>query len=96
MGLKYFTDMKDAPPSDLLRQANIKIKNQLMAFSDSIWKDCPDTSRSKVTYIIFYKCGTIEHGSHVPEPVFRINFRGRVTRSMQCKNDFSTFQDVNS
>ena len=33
--LKYYADLNDAPVTDLLRQANIKTKNQLMEFSDS-------------------------------------------------------------
>ena len=40
-----------------------------MAFSDSSWKDCPDTGRSTGAYIIFYQGGPIEHGTHVPGPV---------------------------
>ena len=43
LGLKYYADLNDAPVTDLLRQANIKTKNHLMAFSDSSWQDCPDT-----------------------------------------------------
>ena len=46
LGLKYYADLNDAPVTDILRQANIKTKNQLMAFSDSSWQDCPDTGRS--------------------------------------------------
>ena len=46
LGLKYDTDLNDAPVTDLLRQANIKTKNQLMAFSDYSWQDFPDTGRS--------------------------------------------------
>ena len=46
LGLKYYADLNDAPVTDLLRQANIKTKNNLMAFSDSSWQDCPDTGRS--------------------------------------------------
>ena len=46
LGLKYYSDLNDAPVTDLLRQANIKTKNHLMAFSDSSWQDCPDTRRS--------------------------------------------------
>ena len=37
LGLKYHSDMKDAPSSYLLRQASIKTENQLMDFSDSSW-----------------------------------------------------------
>ena len=34
-GLKYYADPNDALVTDLLRQASIKTKNNLMAFSDS-------------------------------------------------------------
>ena len=40
-----------------------------MAFSDSSWKDCTDTGRSTVAYIIYYQGGPIDHGTHVPGPV---------------------------
>ena len=39
-------DMNDGPVYDLLRQASIKTDNQLIAFSDSSCKDCPDNYRS--------------------------------------------------
>ena len=45
LGLNYYDDMNDAPVSDLLRQASIKTDNHFTAFSDSSWKDCPDTGR---------------------------------------------------
>ena len=69
MVLKYYADLNDAPVTDILRQANIKTKNQLMDFSDSIWKDFPDTGMSTGAYIIFYQGGPIEHGTHVPGPI---------------------------
>ena len=53
LGLKYYVDLNDAPVTDLLRQANIKTNNSLMAFSDSSWQDCPDTGRSTGAYINF-------------------------------------------
>ena len=37
LGLKYYADLNDAPVTDILRQANIKTNNHLMAFSDSSW-----------------------------------------------------------
>ena len=61
--------MNDAPVTDLLRQASIKRDNPFMDFSDSSWQDCPDTGRSTGTYIIFYKGGTIDHGTHILGPV---------------------------
>ena len=69
LGLKYYADLNDAPVTDLLRQANIKTKNNLMAFSDSSWQDCPDTGRSIGAYIIYHQGGPIDHGTHVPGPV---------------------------
>ena len=69
LGLKYYTDLNDAPVTDLLRQANIKTNNHLMGFSGSSWKYCPDTGRSTVSYIIFYRGGRIDHGTHFTGPV---------------------------
>ena len=69
MILKYYADMEDAPWSNMLRKYSIKTENQLIVFSDSSWKDCPDTGSSTVAYIIFYQCVTIYHVTHVPGPV---------------------------
>ena len=69
LGLKYYADMKDAILSDMLRKASINTENQLMVFSDSGWKYCPDTGRNKGAYIIFYQGGPIDHGTHVSVPV---------------------------
>ena len=69
LGLKYYADLNDAPLTNLLRQANIKTKNHLMDFSDYSWQAFPDTGRNKRAYIIFYQCGTIDHGTHVLVPV---------------------------
>ena len=67
--LKYYADLNDSPVTNLLRQSNIKTKTHLMAFSDYIWNDCPDTGRSTGAYIIFYQGVPIDHGTHVPGPV---------------------------
>ena len=69
LGLKYYANINDAPVSDLFRQASIKTENHLMASSDYIWKDWPNTGRSIEAWIIFYQGGTIEHETHVPVPV---------------------------
>ena len=45
LSLKYYADLNGAPVTDLLRQANIKTKNHLMAFYDSSWQDFPDTGQ---------------------------------------------------
>ena len=61
--------MKYATLSDILRQANINTKNQLMTFSDPSWQYCTDTGRITGEYIILYQGGIIGHGTHVPVPV---------------------------
>ena len=68
LGLKYYTDMNDAPVTDLLRQASIKTDNHLMAFYGCSWQDFPDTGRSTGAYIIFYQGGPIDHGTNVLVP----------------------------
>ena len=67
--LNYYANMKDAPLSDLLSQASIKTENQLMAFSDYIWKYCTDTSRITGACIIFNQGGPIEHVTHILGPI---------------------------
>ena len=44
--LKYYSNINDAPLSDLLRQVSIITENHLMAFSDYSWKYFPYTGRS--------------------------------------------------
>ena len=63
LGLKYYAEMKDAPLSDLLKQASIYTENKLMDFSDYSCQDFPETVRSTGAYIIFIKVGqfTMEH-----------------------------------
>ena len=73
MSLKYYPDKNDAAVTDILRQANIKTKNHLMAFSGSSWQDFPDTGRNTGAYIIFYLGGPIDYGTHVPVPVSQSN-----------------------
>ena len=72
LGLNYYANINYAPASDLLRKYSIKTENQLMDFSDSSCKDCPDTGIITGAYIIFYQGGTIDHGTHVPGPVAQL------------------------
>ena len=67
--MKYYAGLNDAPVTDILRQANIKTKNNLMPFSDYSWYYCPDTGRSTGAYLIFYQGVPIDHGTHVPGTV---------------------------
>ena len=60
---------QDFGPGILCRSewcTSIKTKIHLMPFSDSSWQDFPDTGRSTGACNIFYQCGTIDHGTHVP------------------------------
>ena len=66
LALNYYTDMKDAPVSDLFRQDIIKTENQLMVLYDSCLKNGPETGINAGAYIIFYQGGLIGHGAHVP------------------------------
>ena len=54
LGVKYYSDMKYAPLSELLRQASVNTDNQLMTLSDYSWQDCPETGRIIGEYIIIY------------------------------------------
>ena len=67
--LKYYADLNDAPVTDILRKASIKIKNHLLDFSYSSWQEVPDTVISTESYMIFYQGGPIDHGTYVPGPV---------------------------
>ena len=69
MGLNYYDGIKDAHLSGLLIQASINTENQLVCFSYSSCKYCPDNGRSTGAYSIFYQGGIIDHVTHVPVPV---------------------------
>ena len=84
--------MNDAPVTDILRQANTKTKNHLMAFYDSSWQDCPDTGRSTGAYIIFYQGGPIDHGTHVPGPVDQISAESEYTAACTAGMDLAHFR----
>ena len=68
LALRYYARIEDAPISDVLIQDRIETV-KLIVFSNSIWKDCPDTGRSIGSYIVFYQGVTFDHCTHVPGPV---------------------------
>ena len=78
--LKYYSNIEDAPLSDLLRQAGINYDNQLMLFSVSKWQDFPDTGRSIVSYFVFYQGGQINRCTCVT---------GTIKQS-SAENDYNT------
>ena len=92
LGLKYYAHLNDAPVTDLLKQANIKIKNHLMAFSDSIWQDCPYTGRSTGAYIIFHQGGPIDHGTYVPGQVAQSSAESEYNAACTALMDLAHFR----
>ena len=96
LGLKYYADINDAPLSNLLRQAIIKTGNQLMVFFYSSWKYFPETGKSTGSYLIFYQCKTIDHGTHVPGPVSQSSAKLEYNSVCTAGMDFRKFQDINS
>ena len=57
--MKYYKYLNDATVTYLLRQANIKTKNHLMAFSDYSWQDFPDTGEVQEHTIFSIKVGQL-------------------------------------
>ena len=92
MVLKYYADMHDLPVSDLLKQSSIKTENNLINFSDSHWKYCPDTNISTGLYIIFYQCGPIHHGTHVPGPVAQSSTEIKYNAEYNVEMDLAHFK----
>ena len=92
LGLKYYADLNDAPVTDILRQANIRTNNNLMAFSDSSWQDCTDTGRSTGAYIIYYQGGSIDHGTHVPGPVAQSSAESEYNSACTAGMDLAHFR----
>ena len=68
LGFNYYSEMKDAPLSDLLIQDSINTENQLVDFPYSIRRYCSDTGIITGSSIIFYQGSKIEHVAHVPGP----------------------------
>ena len=63
LGSIYFADMNDAPVTDLLRQASIKIKNHLMDFLILVGKIVQTLAELQEHTLYFIKVGqlTIAH-----------------------------------
>ena len=92
LGLKYYADLNDSPVTDILRQANIKTKNNWMAFSDYSWQDCPDTGKITGAYIIFYQGGPSDHGTHVPGPVAQSSAESEYNAACTTGMDLAHFR----
>ena len=61
--------MKDAPSSDLLRQAHIKSENQLLVSLILFGKIVQTLIEVQEHILFFNQGGPIYHGTHVPGPV---------------------------
>ncbi|MGH7973945.1 MAG: reverse transcriptase domain-containing protein [bacterium] len=69
LGLRFYSNLEEAPVTKLLKEHNITPRRALFSFSDSSWQDCPDTGRSTGSNVIFYQGGVVDHSSFVPGPV---------------------------
>ncbi|MGH3054708.1 MAG: reverse transcriptase domain-containing protein, partial [Gaiellaceae bacterium] len=69
LGIKFYSNIADAPVTQLLRSQNITPSSNFYSFSDSSWQDCPTSGRSTGSYLIFYQGGVVDHSSFVPTPV---------------------------
>ena len=67
--MKYYSKIEYAPLYELLRQDSINNEKTLMVFSDSIWRECPNNSRSTGAYFVFHQNGPIDHCTYVPGSV---------------------------
>jgi Reverse transcriptase (RNA-dependent DNA polymerase) len=69
-GLHYYSDVFDAPVSQLLFDEGIDpSKSPFYVFADSSWQDCPDTGRSTGGYHIFMQGGIVDSAMTFPTPV---------------------------
>ena len=95
MGLNYYADMKDAPLSDLSRQAIIKTEIQFMDLYDSSWKDFPDTGISTGAYIIHYQSKPIDHGTHITVAVSQSSEESEYNAEYTAGMDLAHFRMEN-
>jgi hypothetical protein len=67
-GIRFYHNVSKSPVHELLQEQKIET-NEIVAFSDASWQDCPDTGRSTIGYLIFYQGGIVAAASTVPRPV---------------------------
>ena len=96
MGLRYYTNIEDAPLSDLLRQSITKTDKLLMVFSDSRFQYCPETGRSTGAYILFYQGVTIDHCIHVPVPIAQYSAESEYNSACTTGTALSHFRVLNN
>ena len=73
LGLKFYPTLADSPLYAMVSPLDSCPSNigdfPLILFTDSSWQDCPDTSRSTGSYLIYLNGGLIDGASFVPSPV---------------------------
>jgi hypothetical protein len=77
-GLIYYNDYTKSHVYEIMtkelkkdKQAKLFEKGipSTITFTDASWQDCPDSSRSTSSYIIFHNGGIIDYGSTLPLPI---------------------------
>jgi hypothetical protein len=69
LGMRYYSNIANAPLTQMLISQSIQSNHFLFGFSDSSWNDDQDTGRSTGCFIITYMGGTVDHSSNLPDPV---------------------------
>ena len=67
--IKYYSDYKEAPVYQILKDNGVSTANELVTFADSSWQDDPDNSRSTGCYLTIYRGGVVDHSSNLPDPI---------------------------
>ena len=96
LSLIYYAKIEDSHLSDLLRQYRIHHENQLMVFSDSIWKGYQDNVRSIGSYIFFNQGGPIYHCTHVPGPVTQYGTESKYNSTCTAVMSLAHFRMTNN
>ncbi len=68
-GIRFYSEIGDAPITKMLTSQNSNPEHPYYAFSDSSWNDDVDSGRSTGGYIIWYMGGMVDHSSNLPDPV---------------------------
>ena len=66
-----------------------------MMLYDFISQHFPDTGRSTGAYIVFYQGGTIDHCTHVPDPVAQSSTKNEYNTAWNTVMDITQFGMLN-
>ena len=96
LGLKYYAKIEDAPLYGLLIKSRIITDKLLVVFSDFSLKDCLDTGRSPVAYIVFYQGEPIDHCTNVPVLVAQYSDESEYRSACNSGMDLAHFNMLNN